>query len=84
MQAIRARNKGGSILLLEPLKAVQEAELFDIVLDNDSTADLAVNAFHPSPTNPVEAFKAIGLANFFDNEVDNNLDWDDLFDIKPR
>jgi hypothetical protein len=31
-----------------------------------------------------EEFKAIGLKNFFETEEDNNVDWEDMFDVKSR
>lgn len=29
-------------------------------------------------------FNAIGQANFFDTDEDNNVDWEAIFDVKPR
>ncbi len=29
-------------------------------------------------------FQAIGQANFFETDEDNNTDWEDIFDVKPR
>ncbi len=83
MQAVKARYKGGSIQLLEPLTDVQEAELFVIVLDNESTAGYVANNLHPAPVSSEEEFKAIGLASFFDTQDDGNVDWEDVFDVKP-
>lgn len=84
MQAIKALYKEGSIQLLEPLKDVQEAELFVIVLDKDETTGSVVNTFQASANNSEDDFKAIGLASFFGTQDDSNIDWEDMFDVKPR
>ena len=84
MQAIKAIYKEGSIQLLEPLKDVQEAELFVIVLDKDETTGSVVSTFQASANNSEDDFKAIGLASFFDTQDDSNVDWEDMFDVKPR
>lgn len=84
MQAIKALYKGGSIQLLEPLKDVQEAELFVIVLDKDESTGSVVKTFQASTKSSEDDFKAIGLASFFDTQDDSNVDWEEVFDVKPR
>ena len=36
------------------------------------------------PTTSESEFKAIGLASFFDTQDDTHVDWEDMFDVKPR
>lgn len=84
MQAIKALYKGGSIHLLEPLKDVQEAELFIIVLDKEKSTGNVIDTFQSEANNSEDDFKAIGLASFFDTQDDSNVDWEDMFDVKPR
>ncbi len=84
MQAVKAIYKNGNIQLLSPLKGIEEAELFVIVLDkNDQTSGVA-ESFRARESSSEDDFQAIGLAGFFDTEEDNNVDWEELFDAKPR
>jgi len=84
MQAVKAIYKEGNIQLLSPLQGVTEAELFVIVLDKAEQTGSVVTTFQPVAINSEQEFKAIGLSNFFDTNEDNNVDWEDLFDVKPR
>lgn len=84
MQAVKAIYKNGNIQLLAPLKDIEEAELFVIVLDkNDQTSGVA-ESFRVRESSSEDDFQAIGLAGFFDTEEDNNIDWEEQFDAKPR
>jgi len=80
MQAVKALYKEGKIQLLEPLKGITEAELFIIVLDK---AEPTANRSLPT-THSEQDFKTLGLGSFFDTNEDNNVDWEDMFDVKPR
>lgn len=84
MQAVKAIYKEGNIHLLAPLQGIKEAELFVIVLDKDDQASGVAKTFRSEPLSSEEEFQAIGLAGFFNTEEDNNVDWEDLFDVKPR
>ena len=42
----------------------------------------SVTQFQSGSSNDEKQFKAIGLACFFDTNEDNNVDWDDLFDVQ--
>ncbi len=84
MQAVKAIYKNGSIQLLTPLRGIEEAELFVIVLDKDEQASGVAESFRASELSSEDDFRAIGLASFFDTEEDNNVDWEGLFDAKPR
>ncbi|MDQ7003306.1 MAG: hypothetical protein Q9N02_11595 [Ghiorsea sp.] len=82
MQAVKALYKHGNIELLEPLKGVEEAELFIIVLDKNEKNSDAVQAFVSREKKPEQEFKAIGLASYFETDEDNNVDWEEVFDVK--
>ncbi len=85
MQAVKAIYKNGNIQLLSPLKDIEEAELFVIVLDkNDQMGSVAESFRVRESSSSEDDFQAIGLAGFFDTEEDNNIDWEELFDAKPR
>lgn len=82
MQAVKALYKKGNIQLLEPLQGVDEAELFVIVLDKDNKAGNIAQPFTEKTSNSEQDFKAIGLNSFFNTDEDNNVDWEDVFDVK--
>ncbi len=42
----------------------------------------SVTQFQSRARNEEKQFEAIGLAFFFDTNEDNNVDWDDLFDVQ--
>jgi hypothetical protein len=84
MQAVKAVYKEGNIHLLTPLVGVSEAELFVIVLDKDDQASEVAQSFHAVASNSELEFQAIGLSSFFDTEDDNNVNWEELFDVKVR
>jgi hypothetical protein len=84
MQAVKAIYKNGNIQLLTPLQGVDEAELFVIVLDkNDQTSGVA-QSFRVRESNSESDFQAIGLNSFFETDEDNKVDWEEMFDVKPR
>lgn len=84
MQAVKAIYKNGSIQLLTPLRGIDEAELFVIVLDKDDQASGVAESFRVRAASSEDDFRAIGLTSFFDMEEDNNVDREELFDAKPR
>lgn len=84
MQAIKAAYREGKIHLLSPMPEIKEAGLLIIVLDEDTQADGAAQLSPTGPSSPEEAFQAIGLTHFFATEDDANVDWEDMFDVKPR
>ena len=84
MQAVKAIYKEGTIHLLSPMPEVKEAELFIIVLDKDEQTRGVIKSFPIETSNSIGEFQTIGLTNFFDTEDDNNIDWEELFDAKPR
>lgn len=84
MQAIKALYREGQIQLLSPLEGVTEAELFIIVLDKSEQAGGVAQSFLRAMDSSEQDFNAIGQAGFFETDEDNNVDWEDLFDVKPR
>ncbi len=84
MQAVKAIYKEGYIQLLSPLLGIKEAELFVIVLDKDDTTGSVAKSFRTESTTSEEEFQAIGLLSLFDTDDDNDVDWEDVFDVKPR
>jgi len=84
MQAVKAIYREGNIHLLSPMPGVKEAELFIIVLDKDDQASAVAKSFSAETSSSEDEFQIIGLTNLFDTEDDNNVDWEELFDVKPR
>ena len=84
MQAEKALYKEGKIQFLSPLQGVTEAELFVIVLDKVEQTGNVGTTFSPIEVNSEQEFKALGLASFFDTNEDNNVDWEEMFDVKSR
>jgi len=82
MQAVKALYKHGNIELLEPLKGVEEAELFIVVLDKSNQSSDVVQSFIGTEKNSEQEFKAIGLASYFETDEDNDVDWEEVFDVK--
>jgi hypothetical protein len=82
MQAVKALYQNGNIRLLEPIAGVDEAELFVLVLDQKPKTSSAVNTFISLNPSSEQDFLAIGLSHFFDTEEDQNIDWEDMFDVK--
>lgn len=83
MQAVKAIYKEGHIHLLSPLLDVEEAELFIIVLDKNDQASGVAKSFLTETSTSEEEFQTIGLKSFFSAD-DNNVDWEELFDVKSR
>jgi len=84
MQAVKAHYKQGKVQLLEPLQGVDEAELFVIVLDKNNTTSKIAQSFTKTEPSSEQEFKAIGLNGFFNTNEDNNIDWEEFFDVKTR
>jgi len=82
MQAVKALYKHGNIELLEPLTGVEEAELFIVVLDKKEQNSDAVRTFLATEKNSEQEFKSIGLASYFATDEDNEVDWEEVFDVK--
>jgi len=85
MQAVKAVYKEGQVQLLEPLADnIKEAELFVIVLDENKEIMQTKETAESEENRSEIEFKAIGLDNFFNTNDDNNIDWEEVFNVKPR
>ncbi len=84
MQALKAIYKEGNIQLLSPLVGVSEAELFVIVLYKDDQTNGVAQSFFAATSTAEQDFQTIGLTSFFDTDDDNNVDWEELFDVKAQ
>ncbi len=52
-----------------------------IMLDKDNDPSGGVAQFQPFASCAEQEFKAIGMDSFFDTSEDDNVDWEDLFDV---
>ena len=52
-------------------------------LDKDDQTEVAQSFFAATST-AEQDFQTIGLTSFFDADDDNNVDWEELFDVKAR
>ncbi|MBN4079375.1 hypothetical protein JYT26_01915 [Beggiatoa alba] len=84
MQTVKALYKKGNIQLLTPIQGVDEAELFIIVLDKDEQVTAQTKMYQPQQASSEQDFQSIGSASFFEGNEDNNVDWEDFFNAKPR
>jgi hypothetical protein len=81
MQAVKALYKNGKIELLEPLTDIEEAELCIIVLDKNKKNNDIPPTMTTKKENEESEFKAIGLASYFAADEDNEIDWEEVFDV---
>ena len=51
------------------------------MLDKDNDPSGGVAQFQPFASCAEQEFKAIGMDSFFDTSEDDNVDWEDLFDV---
>ena len=84
MQAIKAIYDKGHIQLLSPIEGVDHAELYILVLDENQKREVPVQQFAARTATSEQEFKALGLKAFFDTEDDENVDWEEVFDVKGR
>lgn len=84
MQAIKAIYDKGQIQLLSPIEGVDHAELYILVLDENQKREVPVQQFAARTATSEQEFKALGLKAFFDTEDDENVDWEEVFDVKGR
>ena len=84
MQAVKAMYKHGNIELLTPIKGVEEAELFIVVLDKNDDIETSTKKFRAIENTSEEDFRAIGLSSYFDTDEDKDVDWENFFNVKTR
>lgn len=84
MHAIKALYRNGNIELLSPLSATEDAELLIVVLDRDGHTGIPSETLRRSPSTSEEDFRALGMASFADDGDDQDVDWEEVFDVQPR
>jgi hypothetical protein len=84
MHAVKAHYRSGNIQLLSPLPAVDEAELLIVVLDREDGTSVPAETLRPSPCDSEEEFRALGLASFANDNADQHIDWEEVFDVQSR
>lgn len=82
MQVVKALYREGNIQLLSPLTDIKQAELLVIVLDQEGEPGLPEATSMPADSE--QDFKALGMASFFDTDEDQQIDWEEVFDVKSR
>lgn len=84
MLAIKANYQNGIITLLDAMPdMVKKARLIIVVEPADEDYSLIPSQEFKGRTISSEAeFEAIGLSEFFDEENDKNVNWEDYFGIK--
>lgn len=55
-----------------------------MVLDKNTKSDGIAKSFRVVTSNAEQDFQAIGMNQFFDTKDDNNVDWENVFDVKSR
>ncbi len=84
MQALYGYYKNGKIEIFGEIpKDIKRARLI-IVLDPEEEEKryILFDGFRVTPPSSEEEFKMIGLYNFFNEEDDNNIDWEECFGFK--
>ena len=84
MQAVKALYRHGNIQLLEPLTGVEDAELLVIVLEQEGKISIPASTYRCAPNDSEQDFQALGMASFFANDDDREVDWEQAFDVKTR
>ena len=84
MQAVKAVYKEGNIQLLAPLSGVKGDIWGDIGNAFNPQTNGVAQSFYAATSNAEQDFQTIGLTHFFNADDDNNVDWEDLFDVKAR
>ena len=62
-------------------------QIIDYMSDNSNKVEQTgnvVTTFSPIEVNSESDFKSLGLNSFLDTNEDNNVDWEEMFDVKPR
>ena len=84
MQIVKAIYQSGNIQLLAPLVGVENAELLVVVLDNQGGTGTPATLFCSAANDSEQDFQALGMAAFFNADEDHDVDWEEVFDAKPR
>ncbi|MEA3641481.1 MAG: hypothetical protein VBE63_16280 [Lamprobacter sp.] len=84
MHTVKAIYQNNQIQLLAPLQAADQTELLIVVLDQEGHLGPPAGQLHAMPTPSEEEFRAIGMASFFSDQDDQDVDWEEVFDVKAR
>ena len=84
MHAIRAVYRNGNIEPLSPLPAPDGTELLVIVPGRSGLTGTPCGTLENPPNTSAEAFQALGTAVFSYDDDDQDVDWEDAFDVRAR
>ena len=84
MLAIKANYQNGKITLLDAIPEKVKRARLTIVVEPDEQENDTVPAqeFKSTPISSEADFEAIGMNEFFNNEDDKNINWEDYFGLK--
>jgi hypothetical protein len=80
MLAIKGYYKDGRIDLVEPVPPdIGEAELHIVIIPKAQSGQhhIPLDGFRITPGDSLTDFKMLGFLNFFDDDDDNDVDWED-------
>ncbi|MBK1621933.1 hypothetical protein CKO42_26925 [Lamprobacter modestohalophilus] len=83
-EARRPRYRNGNIERLSPLSATEETELLIVVLDREGRTGIPSETLKRSPSTSEEAFRALDRASFADDGDDQDVEWEEVFDVQAR
>jgi hypothetical protein len=84
MLAIKGYYKDGRIELVEPVPpGIGEAELHIVIIPRDKAENhyIPLDGFRITHSDSLTDFKMLGFRNFFDEEDDSDVDWEEHFDL---
>lgn len=84
MHAIKALYRNGNIELLSPIPATDDTELLIVVLDRQGRSGIPSETLKRSPSLSEEEFRALGMASFANDGDDQDVDWEEVFDVQSR
>lgn len=84
MLAIKANYQNGKITFLDAMpEKIKKARLTIVVEPEENEASyMPGQEFRNEPVNSETEFEAIGMNEFFNDENDKNIDWEDYFGLK--
>ena len=81
MHTVKAIYRQGNIQLLSPLQADDEAELLVVVLDREGRTGIPAETLRPLPMASEKEFLALGMASFANDVDDQQVNWEEVFDV---
>ncbi len=79
MLAVKGHYEHGHIKLLEPIEGIETAEVI-IIISEKSDKNTAID----SEKEEIEAFQMAGMHSFFSSDEDDDVDWEEIFDVKNK